>query len=680
MPLFNRTEKLLLVIIFLSLVAAGWVAWQRSRVESANREVELIIDGRDLVALADAVGLPPAKVAQRLKNAGAVSLAVNEVSLADLKTRGEAVVQPWGKNTLLYGFTDAALADQVAQALRRKLPGLKLSSPTISRSPFYDELPAYLLLEGELTGVNEAGLFLDPEVVKAAQGAGLRIVARIPNTSLSQRGAITYSLEQVQRAGAELLIFDKEEVLGHDGLIDYAAAEMKRLGLTYGWIELAEQYGEDQMRQQMWDRMIRVHGISERELPKMSLQANLARMLRAARERSIRGCYLRLLLRPQDDLLSYNADDYIKELGNELQRFGLQVGPAQPARPFSAPAWALLLMELGTAAAVTLLAGRLLPLGNRGRLVIFLLPIVLLGGLQFGAHRALLAYQAWGLLAGMSLASLGLLLAFQKMSSEADAPARVEREPLCFSTVFNAVGLLLGVSLLSLTGGLLIAGLLSDSRFMVGAEQFRGVKLLLVMPLFLLAVAMVGNLSQAFTSKRAWRERLATSLRAFAGQPILVGEALVLLLAVGALGILVLRSGNVAAGAAPAAEQHLRQWLEVVLWARPRTKEFMMGHPALLLAGLLWLLNRPVRPGLGVGQQRGLGVLLLVAVIGQASLVDTFCHLHTPISFSLIRACNGLWVGILVGVALVLGWLILKKLLQSEAEPAEVELPSGNPA
>jgi hypothetical protein len=49
-----------------------------------------------------------------------------------------------------------------------------------------------------------------------------------------------------------------------------------------------------------------------------------------------------------------------------------------------------------------------------------------------------------------------------------------------------------------------------------------------------------------------------------------------------------------------------------------------------------------------------------VGIIGQVSLLNTFCHIHTPLMLSLTRDLAGLALGALIGVALFCAaeWLI----------------------
>ena len=53
-------------------------------------------------------------------------------------------------------------------------------------------------------------------------------------------------------------------------------------------------------------------------------------------------------------------------------------------------------------------------------------------------------------------------------------------------------------------------------------------------------------------------------------------------------------------------------------------------------------------------------VLTCAAVIGQGSLVQTFCHMRTPVVMSFVRALDGYSVGVVFGViaVLVLGMLL----------------------
>jgi hypothetical protein len=125
------------------------------------------------------------------------------------------------------------------------------------------------------------------------------------------------------------------------------------------------------------------------------------------------------------------------------------------------------------------------------------------------------------------------------------------------------------------------------------------------------------------------------------------------------VGYALIRSGNASAAWKPSAEQGLRDHLETFLIARPRFKEFALGHP-LLLMGLylrkqfnLERLSWDGRP------------LIAIGMIGQVSLVNTFCHLHSPLRLIFLRSFNGLVLGGLLGYMAIFGlrlWLNQREL------------------
>lgn len=144
---------------------------------------------------------------------------------------------------------------------------------------------------------------------------------------------------------------------------------------------------------------------------------------------------------------------------------------------------------------------------------------------------------------------------------------------------------------------------------------------------------------------------------------VTIGLVLLGVLAAGLLLFYMIRTGNTTVGISDM-ERAFRAFLDKVLVVRPRTKEFMFAHPIML--AILYF-----------GYRRQLWPCVLLGAIGQVSLVNTFEHLHTPIMISLLRTANGLALGLLIGVALVLvlkylgGWLLDKT--RAIAELAEAE-------
>ncbi|NLC38919.1 MAG: hypothetical protein GX779_06535 [Clostridia bacterium] len=200
----------------------------------------------------------------------------------------------------------------------------------------------------------------------------------------------------------------------------------------------------------------------------------------------------------------------------------------------------------------------------------------------------------------------------------------------------RSIYLLLRTSLFSLIGAVLLVGLLADVGFMLKIEQFRGVKLAHVLPLLLLVTIFLLR-----EEKRNW---LRTGLEWLQAR-ISVGWALLAAVLALALAVYVLRTGNEAA-VVSGLELEIRSWLDRVLLVRPRTKEFLIGHPLLMLSFYLGYRHRYLP-------------LVLLGAIGQVSLVNTFAHVHTPLAVSFFRTFNGLWLGMLGGIALIAVYRLL---------------------
>jgi hypothetical protein len=151
-----------------------------------------------------------------------------------------------------------------------------------------------------------------------------------------------------------------------------------------------------------------------------------------------------------------------------------------------------------------------------------------------------------------------------------------------------------------------------------------------------------------------WREWLT--------RPIVWGQALLALVILGAVGLMLIRTGNEAPGAVPDWELRLRALLESVMQVRPRTKEFLIGHPALVVGAAMLL----------TGRTRFLPLMMFLATIGQASIVNTFCHLHSPLLVSLQRTGWGILLGVGLGL-LALG--ALRPFATPTARPKFINCP-----
>jgi hypothetical protein len=191
-------------------------------------------------------------------------------------------------------------------------------------------------------------------------------------------------------------------------------------------------------------------------------------------------------------------------------------------------------------------------------------------------------------------------------------------------------------------GAAVMVAALGDFRFMLKIAEFRGVKAMSILPLL---AAVVGAISFARTLgkpmglKERWR-----AMPAWAKAVLAAAAVVVVVVYIG-------RTGNFIIPV-PELEVRVREFLEQTLNYRPRTKEFLIGHP-LLIVGL----------GLYFSGDERLGLAFVVpGTIGQISLLNTFAHIHSPLTASVLRSFWGLVLGACLGsVLLYVALLVLGK-------------------
>ena len=340
-------------------------------------------------------------------------------------------------------------------------------------------------------------------------------------------------------------------------------------------------------------RLMRTHIIKPDERVALNNEALMARLSRAAKERKID-----LVILP--DL----AERDVVGLRDKMSNLGLSISLPARSSMAASPITAVILM-FGLFAGVIFVVVRQFSLSVK--VYSIALGIVVLLGLIgiFTFENEIRLALAW--LAAVSAPIMGYLLLKDRMST--------------LKGLRGSAAWLLGMTTSSLIGALIAAALLSTETYLLGIESFRGVKAALVTPL-----VVIGGI--------AILENLKSGLRWY--------DMIVLVLIGIVISIMLLRSGNGAVGALTASgwEQNIRGQFEELFYARPRFKEFLIGHPALILFGALSILRKT---SLGWG-------LLMLGMIGQVSLINSFLHLHTPLGLTLLRELNALWIGVILGL------------------------------
>lgn len=183
-------------------------------------------------------------------------------------------------------------------------------------------------------------------------------------------------------------------------------------------------------------------------------------------------------------------------------------------------------------------------------------------------------------------------------------------------------------SFISFGGALTIIGTLSRTSFGLGINIFAGVKVAMLLPI--VAILLIAYYKRHGINYEYYKELLSNKVTYFA-----LG-----LMAIGAVVLLIYTSRTGNTGNISDFELSFRQFLDTTLGVRPRTKEFLIGHPLMMV--LLYY-----------GYKEKYIPLLVLGVIGQISLVNTYAHIHTPVLISLVRMSYGIVFGIIVGIILI---------------------------
>lgn len=622
-----RQNRLLTIILALGVIGSAWALAHRHSVEMKNRAVEIAVDYSEVAELAGASGLSVTETLLRLKQAGVTSVAIQEETLADLVSQGLVRVGRGLRWPTQVTWVEA-LTPEIGMMLQASRLPLGRMDAQAALGPVAFELntePEYALA---------MPLGLPEEQIRLAKSAGMTVIARLVNYPNVRREDIEQTADELRDNGIRTVIFASDQVLGFRGAVNDVAEVFKDHGLIYGSVEFAKQKGDQRFSERMKPDLVRVHSISAAEMGGLDQASAAERFVRAARERNIRIAYVRMYDFADANPLKTNLA-YMSAITRGLKHYGFALKPVHPFADPAVPMAARILMALGVASGVILLALSVVSMSPR---------FTWLGFVLFGVIFAAMA--ASGILIGLKLVALAAAIVFPTLAV-LNAVSRTPEEPTGVALRGNlgpAITRFAATVVISAAGGLMIAGLLSLPEFMLRISQFAGVKLAHIAPILLLAFALTAGIGWGPGTWREQKARASESLRRIGSQPVLIWQTVIAFVLLVMVGLLLARSGNEPGVGVSPLELRFRAILDTLLFVRPRTKEFLVGHPALLLG---------IASALG-GRRNLAGLLLVIGMFGEVSVVNTFCHIHTPVAISVYRVVIGAVLGLVIGAALLL--------------------------
>ncbi|WP_425058462.1 hypothetical protein SCACP_31140 [Sporomusa carbonis] len=669
-------NKTLIGLIIIGLLAAFTIDWQRHTVEQANSTVELVMDYEDIVEMAQIEGVEPAGLLRQFKDAGVTSLAVYEATLEKLNKSGKITALPGSE--ILHQYRTGTLTDPFWRSL---VADGKINAEEIyvigqDKQVFREVMSdldrrlgpgrVTLLAEGDRPVLSAKAnyekavkwnLGLPTDELATVEKLGFYVIARPTNYTKVTADDVNSVFNRM--AGIEHLttvIFVGDEVLGYPDLLPLTARNFRERNLTLAMIEhplqlqFLKQEGLLQLAAANNYQAARVYAIPKDEQPKLKMAEAIQRWVVTDQERNIRINLLRRYDKPEPGktLIETNLA-YISGVKEALVAAGFNIGRADTYKPYFAAPWLLALVVLGAVAAGVLLLSLIYPFATRWQygLVVLLAALLLFPIVKGGGT---LSRQMAALASAIIFPVLAVTWQIDRWR-RLEALGKLDGHTGAGKIIVTGLGALFVTTMLSLAGGLYVGAVLSDVRFFLEMEIYRGVKLTFIAPLVLVTIVYLTRYNlfddaQPLNARGLWRQ-----VAAILDRPVYIKTLVLFGVAAFAAWVFVGRSGHTAGVPVPAIELKLRSFLEQVMYARPREKEFMIGHPAFLLAVMACYRQWP---------RLVQYMLVVVATIGQGSLVETFAHMRTPVLMSVVRALDGLALGAVFGVAAIIGVLIVR--------------------
>lgn len=366
---------------------------------------------------------------------------------------------------------------------------------------------------------------------------------------------------------------------------------------------------------------------------------------RGITERNIKLIYFRPFKYDSETFVK-NKDEYtrlFKSLTERLEKHGIEIASIKDANNLNNKPnkILILLISISTIIPSLYIVRRLFKKGilqeNMSKIAIFIVFMFSIFGLKNKVFSALLISLTYGTLGGIYF-----LDNTKKYYNSKNKDIG--------NIIVKGIKTLLIASTISLFGGLLLASVMSDTKNMLDIEYAVGVKLVQLLPILVFIIGYLSYYGYKRDKDNVGLEYIDIKNILMDNVKIIYVLAAVIVLGIGY--VYIARTGHETNIKPLNIELVLRNTLENKFLARPRTKEFLIAFPAVLL-GIFMSFNK---------QKIGIFLFGLLVVLGQTSIINTFSHFRTPLYISIFRTKNSILVGIALGIIYTLIFYCIIKL------------------
>ena len=665
-----KYNKIFIIMIIVGLISALMIDFQRHQVEERNNTVELAIDYEGLLRLSEMTGTPIDEVFRQAKESGITSLAVYETTFKKLNVNGKTTAV--SGSSLLTNYYSGAMVDPEWRALVENgtikgsmiyITGhdaqtFKEVTEDLYRRLGHDRVRELTVGGKTVLEVNDyyeeflkANIGMPTDEMKLVNEAGFYVMARPSNYVKCSKDDVDAVFKRLEGIKVSNMTFSGKECLGSPDEVNYVVEKLQERDITLGMIEgvtqlqFYPQNGLLEIAKAMDYKAARLYGIGPDEMAKMQIQQAVDRWSNTDPERNIRIDLLRIFEKPQGNMTLLETNmKYFSETRDMLERSGYKIGPAGTFEPFYPSSLLRAVVMMGVAAAIVLYLSLIAPSVKEKYLYMLLAVLVIgmAGPVLMGHGNKIRVIAA--LASANFFPAIAVIWQLDRIrAAKADVKASL------LKIIPTAMLALFASGIISYAGAAYRSASLADTEYLLEVNIFRGIKLTFVLPLVLVAIAFLQRFD-IFDGKMDDTDGVINQLKKILDMPVkiktLLGLGFVLIAGI----VFVARSGHTSGMPVAGAELKFRAFLEHLMWARPRSKELLIGHPGFMLAALAWWRQWPTMI---------LFVLVIVATIGQGSMVETFAHMRTPIYMSFVRGLGGIGLGAIIGavaMALVQLW------------------------
>ena len=694
-----KVEKIVIILICLSLIIGLYTLYQRTEVEKQYKTAEIVLDYNEIKKLADSSDEDLSYWFKKFKEFGAESVSIQEETInllieAGYELRAEIVSQlvkeyKWQDSyheeivsaikeneikpvDLIISTEDEELYSYIVSGLEERYAAefherhilddvyyivLKGTNDDI----YYSETDKIINIDGK--GVYESvkvadsrlmniGIGYDPEKISLAKEAGLDVVLRPINfPTYNEKLADAYKAAN-EKYGLQprIYIVHGKEVLGYPGNEASLLKYIKDENIAIALIESSTQ--REHLEQEGLDNLVKDSGYQAlraftmwdyiRERNKYYNYSGAEEientMFRAITERNIRVIYFKPFFEKKDSTkFLTDVEEYertFSSLENRLSKHNIALGKTQPMEEFSIGSKRMAVMAFGITLAAIMLFIKMFNIRHKyaNYLYFFSLPAALIPIVMRSLGEKGFAFGAAVVFSGLAIYYFMI-----KIKDIYDSSDKYSNTYI----MLRSTAILISSLVISLAGAIFVVAMLADVKYMLEMDIFRGVKFAQILPF---GIFMVMFIVYFMNKEDSSIKGVVNTTVGFLNKEVKIYYGII----VGILGLVayiyISRTGHETNVQPSNIEMISRNFMEYVLIARPRTKEFLVAFPAIFAA--VFAASKK--------SEFFTGIFMLVGAIGTSSVINTFSHIRTPIYLSFARTLIALLFGIILGCILVI--------------------------